>query len=518
MSFEVQIQRIQNLLFELDCPLAVHVVEEELHEPELKYQILEWLFEKYKKDNNEILDTSISTSTLNSTLKKSASSKLSSSSSLSSSFSSLDSRKKREASPLTKKKANPLDAKITNLVTNCAILGCCNIEDAILFTEKNFKPHVLNIYENLIEMINISLFFDSSMNEDLKINNPLKYPRVGVKDISDETTKDIDFLNDLCNSKNLSILSNKSCGNILSKDLAALVTVESNDNKKMSNSISMNQSIDLNPLYSEIEILKKEVDDLQKEYNLLRSEYKYADQDEEDNTQVLHYLYTLSKHLATYIEGFNLRFPLEIESWIYSNPNSNHQVYSEDLGNIISRLNVLLKNYHQIISNIANIKQGYEQLVHKPLLSNESVSSTGLESSTKNDDIAKKTTLLPTQSSPFNNNYSLHYESDQSYNNKEKNNKMALGGRINIDYEIKQIQCMENELQESIDILIKSQERKRRNNKNSVNQGIQIEFDQQPELNSNLFNNLSSSSDQDMNIPIDGVAKKEAKEVPMNIE
>jgi len=46
MTFEKQIQKIQNSLFELDCPLAVHIIEEELPEPELKYQILEWLFEK----------------------------------------------------------------------------------------------------------------------------------------------------------------------------------------------------------------------------------------------------------------------------------------------------------------------------------------------------------------------------------------------------------------------------------------------------------------------------------------
>jgi len=45
-SLEQRIQKVQNLLFELDCPLAVHCVEEELPEPELKYQILEWLFEK----------------------------------------------------------------------------------------------------------------------------------------------------------------------------------------------------------------------------------------------------------------------------------------------------------------------------------------------------------------------------------------------------------------------------------------------------------------------------------------
>jgi len=46
MTLENHIQKVQNSLFELDCPLAVHVIEEELLEPELKYQILEWLFEK----------------------------------------------------------------------------------------------------------------------------------------------------------------------------------------------------------------------------------------------------------------------------------------------------------------------------------------------------------------------------------------------------------------------------------------------------------------------------------------
>jgi len=46
-------------------------------------------------------------------------------------------------------------------------------------------------------------------------------------------------LNDLCNSKNLSVLSNKSCGNILSKDLAALVNVEKNDNKNKSTGASL---------------------------------------------------------------------------------------------------------------------------------------------------------------------------------------------------------------------------------------------------------------------------------------
>jgi len=457
-------------------------------------------------------------------MKKSISSKLSSSPSLLSStyssFSSLDSKKKRDTSPYLKKKSNPLDTKITNLVTNCAILGCCNIKDSILFTEKGFKSHVLKIYENLIEMINISNYFDNLMNEDSKIENPLKYPKIGVKDISDEISRDINFLNDICNSKNLSVLSNKSCGNILSKDLAALVTVESNDNKKMSNSISMNQSIDLNPLNSEVEILKKEIDELQKDYYLLKSEYKYADQDEKDNTQVLNSLYALSKHLATYIEGFNLRFPSEIESWVYGNPNSNNQVYSEDLGNVISRLNMLLKDYHQIINNIANIKQGYEQLVHKPSLSIESASSAEFESLTKNANTVEKTILSP-HSSPFNNNYSLYcnHINDQislQNNNKEENNKMALGGKINVDYEIKEIQRMENELQESINILIKSQERIKRINKNPISIEKQKKYDQQSELKPNLIKNLSSN--QDIEITKDDVVEKGKTENSMIIE
>jgi len=369
-------------------------------------------------------------------------------------------------------------------------------------------------------MINISNYFDNLMNEDSKIENPLKYPKIGVKDISDEISRDINFLNDICNSKNLSVLSNKSCGNILSKDLAALVTVESNDNKKMSNSISMNQSIDLNPLNSEVEILKKEIDELQKDYYLLKSEYKYADQDEKDNTQVLNSLYALSKHLATYIEGFNLRFPSEIESWVYGNPNSNNQVYSEDLGNVISRLNMLLKDYHQIINNIANIKQGYEQLVHKPSLSIESASSAEFESLTKNANTVEKTILSP-HSSPFNNNYSLYcnHINDQislQNNNKEENNKMALGGKINVDYEIKEIQRMENELQESINILIKSQERIKRINKNPISIEKQKKYDQQSELKPNLIKNLSSN--QDIEITKDDVVEKGKTENSMIIE
>jgi len=43
---------------------------------------------------------------------------------------------------------------------------------------------------------------------------------------------------------------------------------------------------------------------------------------------VLQSLYTLSQHLATYIESFNFRFPVEIESWIYNSINSNNQAYS----------------------------------------------------------------------------------------------------------------------------------------------------------------------------------------------
>eukprot|EP00833_Pecoramyces_ruminatium_P005585 jgi/Orpsp1_1/1179617/evm.model.c7180000070085.1 len=97
MSIEIKIQKIQNLLFELDCPLAVHVIQEELPEPELKYQILEWLFEKYKTMNNETLDIS-DLGTTTTTSKKTVSSRLSSPSS---SLSSLDLRRKRESSPLS---------------------------------------------------------------------------------------------------------------------------------------------------------------------------------------------------------------------------------------------------------------------------------------------------------------------------------------------------------------------------------------------------------------------------------
>jgi len=476
MSLEIKTQKIQNSLFELDCPLAVHVIEEELPEPELKYQILEWLFEKYKTINNETLDISESIAKSTSTTKKTVSSRLSSPSS---SYSSLDIRKKREASPLSKKKESPLDQKITNLVTNCAILGCCNIKDAAYFKEKGLKLAVLNIYENIIEMINISNYFDYLTNEEIKIENPLKYPRLGVKNINDEVTKDIEFLNDICGSKNLSVLSNKSCGNILSKDLAALVNVENNENKKVNNTTNQ---IDLTLLNEEIEKWNQEINQLEQEYNSLKSQYKYADQDEEDNTQVLHSLYTLSQHLATYIEGFNLRFPLEIESWIYSNPNTNNQIYSPELGNVIARLTVLMKEYHQIINNIANIKKGYEQLVYKPSLDLSKNSKLNINNNNDNNNNSNKNLLKSddnimspmgsmsplTPLSPFANSYSLYQNQEEIQYQPQNSNEKALGGRINIDSEIKEIQRMEHELQRSINILTKSQERKKRNIKYNI--------------------------------------------------
>jgi len=55
-----------------------------------------------------------------------------------------------------------------------------------------------------------------------------------IKNITEEVTKDTEFLNELCRGKNLSILSNKSCGNILSKDLAALVNIDKSENKSTS--------------------------------------------------------------------------------------------------------------------------------------------------------------------------------------------------------------------------------------------------------------------------------------------
>ncbi|ORX53440.1 hypothetical protein BCR36DRAFT_222543, partial [Piromyces finnis] len=102
MELKSHIQKIQNSLFELDCPLAVHAIEEELYEPELKYQILEWLFEKYKFINNETLDISISPTTTTTKKKTSNSSRLTSpTSSYSSSQSSLELRRKRETSPIS---------------------------------------------------------------------------------------------------------------------------------------------------------------------------------------------------------------------------------------------------------------------------------------------------------------------------------------------------------------------------------------------------------------------------------
>ncbi|ORX53441.1 hypothetical protein BCR36DRAFT_369106 [Piromyces finnis] len=370
------------------------------------------------------------------------------------------------------------------------------MKDATLFTEKTINSSILTIYENLIEMINISIYFDSLDNkeEENKIDNPLKYPRSGIKDIEDEVSKDVDFLNGICNSNNLSILSNKNCGNILSKDLTALVNLEKNENKK--DTTQKNQKIDLEPLTEKIKKWNQEIENLRHEHDILKAQYKYADQDEDDNTQVLHSLYTLSQHLATYIESFNLRFPLEIESWIYTNPNINDQVYSAELGNVISRIKKLMKTYHQIIDNIANTRSSYEKLISKPNTTIPPISTIKKETSISEDYILDSiSSSLASPISPFSNSYTLYQSKENLTLSHSFNqlNKTTLGGRINIDSEIKEIQQMENELQQSIDILMKSKERRIKNNPNLM----QIEL--QSLSQSSSPSNLSLSS---INTPI----------------
>jgi len=160
-----------------------------------------------------------------------------------------------------------------------------------------------------------------------------------------------------------------------------------------------------------------------------------------------------------------------------------------------------MKNYHQMIDNIDNIRHRYEQLVSKPTSTIPSTPPTkkeSLEPFTPNTDnlLSPMTPTVVSPISPFSSSYSLYQSQENPTLSPSTNqlSKVTLGGRINIDSEIKEMQRMENELQRSIDILVKSQERRIKYNPNLMQ--IELEPLSQP---SPL--NLSPSSSLDTPVP-----------------
>ena len=115
--------------------------------------------------------------------------------------------------------------------------------------------------------------------------------------------------------------------------------------------------------------------------------------------------------------------------------------------------------------------------------------------------------------SPFSGNYNLYFSHEDneelSFSNKNQPDRIMLGRYVNIDSKIKEIQKMENEVQHYIDILVKSQERRMRNNPNLM----QIELPQTLPITTTTTQSLILTTDPEYSQNSTENQEQEIKEI-----